>query len=83
MKQPAALRRERLRRLPGPSEHADGAEFADQHPAHQAVTADDDLPVGAAGGIGEPHHVVTGQRDRLAEGGDVQGGGGGGGGADG
>lgn len=53
--------------LPGPGERPDRAELADQDPADEPVTADDDLAVRAAGGVGELHDVVTGQRLGLAE----------------
>ena len=65
---------ERLCSLPGAGERADGAEFADEDPADQAVVADDDLAVGAAGGVRELDDVVPGTRLRLAERGEVEGG---------
>ena len=64
---------ERLVALPGAGEGADGAEVAEEDPADQAVAADDDLAVGAAGGVGEPDHVVARERGGLAEGGEVEG----------
>lgn len=60
VEQGAAVGGERLCSLPGARQRADGAEFADQHPAHQPVVADDDLAVGAPGGVGELHDVVAG-----------------------
>src|SRR5690606_36742300 len=73
VKQGPAVGGDRLCSLPGPREGADGAEFADQDPAYQAVVADDDLAVGAAGGVGELHDVVARQRLGLAERGQVEG----------
>lgn len=59
--------------LPGAGERADGAEFADEDSADQAVVADDDLAVGAAGGVRQLDDVVPGTRLRLAERGEVEG----------
>ena len=65
---------QRLGALPGAGERADGGEFAEEDPADQPVVADDDLAVGAAGGVGELDDVVAGAGGRLAEGGEVEGG---------
>ena len=72
MEQGGAGGGERFGSLPGAGERADGAEFADEHPADQAVVADDDLAVGAAGGVGELDDVVAGPRVGLAERGEVE-----------
>lgn len=81
MQQRAAVRGERLRALPGAGERADGAEVADQDTADQAVVADEELAVGAPGGVGEPYDVVTGAGLGPAEGGEIEGAGVEGGGA--
>lgn len=58
--------------LPGAGEGTDGAEFADEHATDQPVVADDDLAVGAAGGVGELDDVVAGAGFGLAEGGQIE-----------
>ncbi|CAM5737826.1 hypothetical protein STENM223S_06336 [Streptomyces tendae] len=75
VEQGAAVGGERLCSLPGARQRADGAEFADQDPADQPVVADDDLAVGAPGGVRELHDVVAGAGIGLAERGEVEGGG--------